>query len=131
MRTLRGNPLSLFDHGVDPVLIAPVDGDDRTLEAVAARTKGYTYVLGRAGVTGDADRASLAHDALLGRLRDLGAAPPVVGFGIGSPEQVQQALRAGAAEAAVEVPEEAGRSGASLAGPDLCGGACAEWTDDE
>jgi tryptophan synthase alpha chain len=84
-------------HGIDPVLIAPVDADDRTLQAVVACSKGYTYVLGRAGVTGDADRASLAHDALLGRLRELGAPPPVVGFGIGSPEQVQQALRAGAA----------------------------------
>jgi tryptophan synthase alpha chain len=84
-------------HGVDPVLIAPVDADNRTLEAVATRSKGYTYVLGRAGVTGDSDRASLAHDALLGRLHELGAAPPVVGFGIGLPEQVQQALRAGAA----------------------------------
>lgn len=84
-------------HGVAPVLIAPVDADDRTLQAVAALSKGYTYVLGRAGVTGDADRASLAHEALLGRLRELGAPPPVVGFGIGSPEQVQQALGAGAA----------------------------------
>lgn len=84
-------------HGVDPVLIAPVDADDRTLRAVAAGSKGYTYVLGRAGVTGDADRASLAHDVLFGRLRDIGAPPPVVGFGIGSSEQVQQALGAGAA----------------------------------
>lgn len=83
-------------HGVDPVLIAPVDADICTLEAVAACTKGYTYVLGRAGVTGDADRASLAHDALLGRLRELGAPPPVVGFGIGSPEQVRRALQSGA-----------------------------------
>jgi tryptophan synthase alpha chain len=84
-------------HGVEPVLIAPVDADDRTLREVVAWGKGYTYVLGRAGVTGDADRASLAHDALLGRLHALGAPPPVVGFGIGSPEQVQQALRSGAA----------------------------------
>jgi tryptophan synthase alpha chain len=84
-------------HGIDPVLIAPVDADDRTLKAVATRTKGYTYVLGRAGVTGDADLATLAHETLLGRLRELEAPPPVVGFGIGSPEQVQQALRAGAA----------------------------------
>jgi len=84
-------------HGVDPVLIAPVDADDRTLQAVVSRSKGYTYVLGRAGVTGDADRASLAHNELLDRLHELGAPPPVVGFGIGSPDQVQQALRAGAA----------------------------------
>jgi tryptophan synthase alpha chain len=84
-------------HGVDPVLIAPVDADDRTLQAVATRSKGYTYVLGRAGVTGDTDRARLAHDKLLDRLHEVGAPHPVVGFGIGSPEQVQQALRAGAA----------------------------------
>ena len=84
-------------HGVEPVLIAPIDAADRTLREVVAWGKGYTYVLGRAGVTGDANRASLAHDALLGRLHALGAPPPVVGFGIGSPDQVRQALRAGAA----------------------------------
>jgi tryptophan synthase alpha chain len=40
---------------------------------------------------------SLDHGEVLGALRRLGAPPPVIGFGISRPDQVREALDAGAA----------------------------------
>jgi len=39
----------------------------------------------------------MKHDQLLSTLRSVGAPPPVLGFGISTPEHVRQALNAGAA----------------------------------
>ena len=85
--------------GVHPILIAPPDADDVTLEAVARFSSGYVYCTARAGVTGTHDE--LGNDAfrLFERLRALAAAPPLLGFGISSPEHVHKAIAAGAAGA--------------------------------
>ncbi len=58
---------------VHPILIAPPNADDATLEAVARLSSGYTYCVARAGVTGQ--REDLGNDAfdLFSRLRVLGA----------------------------------------------------------
>jgi tryptophan synthase alpha chain len=48
-------------------------------------------------VTGAGERLSLDHQNLFSQLTTLGAPPPVLGFGISTPDHVQQALRAGAA----------------------------------
>jgi len=85
-------------QGVDPVLIAAPNTPDSTLERIARAGRGYTYCVARAGVTG-ADSEVRFDSALLGRLRALGAAPPVLGFGISRPEHVRKALDAGAAGA--------------------------------
>ncbi|MBV9929547.1 MAG: tryptophan synthase subunit alpha [Alphaproteobacteria bacterium] len=82
--------------GVDPVLIAAPNTPAGTLAGIADSARGYTYCVARAGVTG-AD-AEVAFDAgLLARLGELGAPPPVLGFGISRPEHVRAARRAGAA----------------------------------
>jgi tryptophan synthase alpha chain len=86
-------------EGVLPVLIATPICGDRHLEEVARLTRGYTYVVTRAGVTGADEAARTDHRRLCARLRELGAAPPVLGFGISRPEQVRGALDAGAAGA--------------------------------
>jgi len=82
--------------GIAPVLIAPPNAEPDRLARIAERGRGYTYLASRAGVTGD-DRSD--QDRLRQRvsvLRRLGAPPPVIGFGIGSPEQVRAALSTGA-----------------------------------
>jgi tryptophan synthase alpha chain len=82
--------------GVDPVLIAAPNTPERTLAGIARTGRGYTYCVARAGVTG-AD-AEVRFDAgLLARLAELGAPPPVLGFGISRPEHVRAARAAGAA----------------------------------
>jgi tryptophan synthase alpha chain len=82
-------------HGIDTVYVAPPNADDGKLREIARACGGYTYFLGRAGVTG-ADREMRAPDARAVRiLKDAGAPPIVAGFGISRPEHVRMALAAG------------------------------------
>ena len=84
-------------HGIAPVFIAPPNADPARLRAIAAASEGYTYVTSREGVTGVDERLRRDQSALIGRLRGLDAAPPVLGFGISNPDQVRAALAMGAA----------------------------------
>ena len=84
-------------HGIDPVLIAAPNTPAETLRRVAELGAGYTYCVARAGVTGAETEMQLNHSSLLGLLREFGAPPPVLGFGISKPEHVRSALDAGAA----------------------------------
>ncbi|WP_265587437.1 tryptophan synthase subunit alpha [Sphingomicrobium arenosum] len=83
--------------GLDPVLIAAPNTGDAALERIADLGSGYTYCVARTGVTGQRSDMALDHDALFERLRALGAPPPILGFGISTPEQVRAGIAAGAA----------------------------------
>ena len=84
-------------HGVAPILIAASNTPEATLEQIAQLGGGYTYCVARTGVTG-ADRAmELDHAALFATLARHDAPPPVLGFGISTPDHVRTALGAGAA----------------------------------
>ncbi|MDF1661883.1 MAG: tryptophan synthase subunit alpha [Planctomycetota bacterium] len=82
--------------GIDPVLIAAPNSSDDQLKMIAELSSGYTYVVSRAGVTGAETKAEMKHGQLIEKLKDFGAPPPVLGFGISSPEQVREALESGA-----------------------------------
>jgi tryptophan synthase alpha chain len=84
---------------VSPVLIAAPNTPDAALETVANTSSGYTYVVTRSGVTGAGEAGREDRRDLLAKLADLGAPPPVMGFGISRPEQVRLALESGAAGA--------------------------------
>ncbi|WP_314932806.1 tryptophan synthase subunit alpha, partial [Actinomyces oris] len=85
------------EAGVDAVYIAPPSAAAETLDAVAVASRGYVYAVSRVGVTGT-ERASstvgLAES--VERLRADAAAPVMLGFGISTPEQVAEAIAAGA-----------------------------------
>jgi tryptophan synthase alpha chain len=82
--------------GVAPVFILPQDASDATVAQVARSSEGYTYVLGRAGVTGHESRGR--PDArVFAALRAAGGAPGLVGFGIGAADQVREVIAAGGA----------------------------------
>jgi tryptophan synthase alpha chain len=84
-------------HRIAPVQIAAANTPPATLARIAKLGGGYTYCVARAGVTG-ADRAmELDHAALFATLAEHGAPPPVLGFGISTPDHVRAALSAGAA----------------------------------
>ena len=84
-------------HGVAPVLIAAPNTPEPTLARIAVLGGGYTYCVARSGVTG-ADRAmELDHGGLFATLACHGAPPPVLGFGISTPDHVRAALGGGAA----------------------------------
>ena len=85
--------------GVESIYIAPPNADDATLQRVAELSSGYTYLLSRAGVTGTETRAQMPVDHLLKALKEFGAPPALLGFGISEPEQVTAAITAGAAGA--------------------------------
>lgn len=84
-------------HDIAPVFIAPPNADDARLARIAAASEGYTYVVTREGVTGVDDTLRRDSSELLARLKALGAPPPVLGFGISTPEHVRQGLAMGAA----------------------------------
>jgi tryptophan synthase alpha chain len=85
--------------GIESIYIAPPNADDDTLKTVAKLSSGYTYLLSRAGVTGTETRAQMPVDHLLKALKEFGAPPALLGFGISEPEQVKAAIAAGAAGA--------------------------------
>ncbi|MDQ3079922.1 MAG: tryptophan synthase subunit alpha [Pseudomonadota bacterium] len=85
------------EAGIDFVMIAAPNTPRHTLEKIAALSSGYTYCVARSGVTGADAALALDHKALFAALGEVGAPPPVLGFGISSPEQVREALASGAA----------------------------------
>ena len=82
--------------GLDWVMIAAANTPPVTLERIARLSSGYTYCVTRFGVTGTSDAPAFDHGDLLGQLAQADAPPPVFGFGISQPEQVRQAIAAGA-----------------------------------
>ncbi|WP_305813606.1 tryptophan synthase subunit alpha [Photobacterium leiognathi] len=86
-------------YGIHPIFIAPPNADETTLQAVSELGGGYTYLLSRAGVTGAETKAGMPIDHLLSSLKAHNAPPAILGFGISSPEQVRDAIEAGAAGA--------------------------------
>lgn len=84
------------DAGIDPVFVVPPNADNEKLREIAVLTKGYTYFLGRAGVTGADREMETPLTARISLLKDAGAPPVVVGFGISKPEHVKLSLQAGA-----------------------------------
>jgi tryptophan synthase alpha chain len=83
--------------GIAPVLIAAPNTPAQRLRRIAALGGGYTYCVSRPGVTGSGDPADFGQASLLRTLREAGAPPPIVGFGISRPEHVRTALDTGAA----------------------------------
>lgn len=83
--------------GLDFVMIAARNTPGQTLARIARLCSGYTYCVTRMGVTGVTDELDLGHGRLFTELERLQAPPPVLGFGISTPSQVQQAIAVGAA----------------------------------
>lgn len=86
-------------HGVHPIFIAPPTASEETIEQVAQLGGGYTYLLSRAGVTGTETKANMPMNTQLDKLNKYDAPPSLLGFGISEPQQVTEALNAGAAGA--------------------------------
>jgi tryptophan synthase alpha chain len=76
---------------IDTVFLASPTSPPERLRRVAEASRGFVYAVSRTGVTGE--RQALSHDArpLVERLRALTDVPVVLGFGLSTPEQVQEA----------------------------------------
>jgi tryptophan synthase alpha chain len=86
-------------NGIQQILIAPPNASDETLKTIGEKSSGYTYLLGRAGVTGAETAAEVPASELIDKLTQYHVAPPLLGFGISTPEQVNTAIDSGAAGA--------------------------------
>lgn len=86
-------------HNVHPIFIAPPTASEETIQQVAQLGGGYTYLLSRAGVTGTETKANMPMNTQLDKLIKHNAPPSLLGFGISEPQQVAEALAAGAAGA--------------------------------
>jgi tryptophan synthase alpha chain len=86
-------------HDIAQIFIAPPNITQDGLNELASYGRGYTYLLSRAGVTGTETAATMPASQLVQQLRDVNAAPTLLGFGISKPEHVKAALAAGAAGA--------------------------------
>jgi tryptophan synthase alpha chain len=77
--------------GLETIFLAAPTSPDERLRRVAEASRGFVYAISRTGVTGE--RQALSDDArpLVERLRALSDVPVALGFGISTPEQVQQA----------------------------------------
>lgn len=84
---------------IKQILIAPPNASDKTLAEIGQKSQGYTYLLGRAGVTGAETAVNIPANELIDKLATYKVAPPLIGFGISKPEQVADAIKAGAAGA--------------------------------
>ncbi|MEO8454543.1 MAG: tryptophan synthase subunit alpha [Sphingomicrobium sp.] len=82
---------------LDLIMIAAPNTPTSVLARIAVLASGYTYCVARSGVTGAGEQLSLDHQDLFSQLASLGAPPPVLGFGISTPDHVREALHAGAA----------------------------------
>jgi tryptophan synthase alpha chain len=87
---------SALRHNVDPVLIAPPNLPLSRCHDIAQLGRGYTYVVTRRGVTGARDELSFRNQELLRTLKDCGAPPSILGFGISAPDHVKLAMSMGA-----------------------------------
>jgi tryptophan synthase alpha chain len=83
-------------HGIDPVLIAPINLPLQRCKEIARLGRGYTYVVTRKGVTGADEEVFLRHRELLQALKDENAPKPILGFGISSWKHVKAAVLEGA-----------------------------------
>jgi tryptophan synthase alpha chain len=72
-------------------LVAPTSTDVR-LRRIAEHASGFVYAVSRAGVTGARQNLSEEAELLVSRVRWFSSLPVAVGFGISSPEQVEQTL---------------------------------------
>jgi tryptophan synthase alpha chain len=88
-----------LDHGVDLIfLVAPNTTPDR-MNMILSQTSGFVYLVARAGVTGA--RKDMLQDtkSLISRVPS--KVPKAVGFGISTPDQAAEVIRAGADAAIV------------------------------
>jgi tryptophan synthase alpha chain len=83
----------LRSAGIDTIfLAAPTSTDDR-LELITRASSGFVYVVSRTGVTGMRESLSDAVSKLTVRIRKFTDLPIAVGFGVSTPEQVEQVWR--------------------------------------
>jgi tryptophan synthase alpha chain len=73
-------------------LLAPTSTDER-IDMVAARSRGFIYLVSMTGVTGSRDKLPQGLESFVSRVRQRTSLPLCVGFGISNAEQAQRVAK--------------------------------------
>ena len=88
-----GFQATMTGAGIDTIfLLSPTTTTERIRRA-AALGRGFLYAISRLGVTGARPSLAAGAEALVGRIRAETSLPVALGFGISTPEQVQEVGR--------------------------------------
>jgi tryptophan synthase alpha chain len=86
-----------LSEGVDTIYLASPSTTPDRMKKIAAKTKGYLYLISLYGVTGERPTVPQSALALIRESKRItGPVPLAVGFGISKPEHVKQVIHAGA-----------------------------------
>jgi tryptophan synthase alpha chain len=88
-----------LDHGVDLIFLVAPNTTPQRMEMILDQTSGFVYLVARAGVTGARKDVLQDTKSLIARVP--GNVPKAVGFGISTPGQAAEVIRAGADAAIV------------------------------
>jgi tryptophan synthase alpha chain len=83
-------------YGIDPIFLVTQTTSDDRINKIAAKARGYLYLVAVLGVTGVRDQVSEGAIDLLHRVRMHTPLPLALGFGISTPAHAQICARAGA-----------------------------------
>jgi tryptophan synthase alpha chain len=83
-------------HYIDPIFLITQTTSNERITRIAARARGYLYLVAVLGVTGVRDSVSDSALDLLKRVRKYTDVPLALGFGISTPEHARTCARAGA-----------------------------------
>ena len=83
-------------YGIDPIFLIAQTTDESRIEKIAARARGYLYLVSVLGVTGVRDQVSSGAIDLLHRVRRHTDLPLALGFGISAPDHAATCVAAGA-----------------------------------
>jgi tryptophan synthase alpha chain len=83
-------------YGIDPIFLVTQTTSDERIKKIAARARGYLYLVAVLGVTGVRDTVSSGAIDLLKRVRRHTTVPLALGFGISLPDHAKICARAGA-----------------------------------
>ncbi|MFN2498055.1 MAG: tryptophan synthase subunit alpha [Pyrinomonadaceae bacterium] len=84
---------ALARYDLDCVFLAAATSTGERLRLIADRASGFIYAVSRTGVTGEQVEVSSEAEKLVARLRNVTDLPIALGFGISTPEHVNEVCR--------------------------------------
>lgn len=83
-------------YGIDPIFLVTRTTSEERIRKIAAKARGYLYLVTVLGVTGMRETVETGAIDLLGRVRQHTDIPLALGFGIATPDQAKVCTAAGA-----------------------------------
>lgn len=82
-------------HDVQLISLVPPNADADKIHRISQHSEGYIYLMSRSGVTGTDRAAGMPTHHVVELMKDAGAPPALLGFGISKPEHVAEAMAHG------------------------------------